>query len=220
MNFLAIDTSTQWVTVALSVNGDMLSEECDSPRQHTKLLLPMIERLLAQAQCKLAQLDGIVFGQGPGSFTGLRIACSFAKGLAYAYDLPLYPVSSLAAIAAQTFETENSFDFPIQVLAMMDARMNEVYWGVFTQDFTTTEYLSIVKDIDINTSLPIVLAGVGCEHYTSQDLKFAVLKQCEVYPRAKTMIHLVQQGKIIAVDAVHAMPSYIRDPYVIGDVGG
>lgn len=96
---LAIDASTDQASVALLINGVSISEEQGSQRTHAQILLPMIDKLLTEANSSLNQLDGIVFGCGPGSFTGLRIACSMAKGLAYAHDLPLIPVSSLAAIA-------------------------------------------------------------------------------------------------------------------------
>ena len=106
MNLLAIDTSTEHATVAVTAHGELFSEEQGSMRQHAQFLLPMVERMLGLAGLSLTQLDGIVFGRGPGSFTGLRIACSVAKGLAYAHDLPLYPVSSLAAIAYEAHQAD------------------------------------------------------------------------------------------------------------------
>jgi len=122
MNLLAIDTSTSYASVALEFNGTMFVEEAFEIREHARVLLTMVERVLSSAGTELKNLDGIVFGEGPGSFTGLRIACSVAKGLAYAHDLPLYPVGSLLAIAFEARHMNTS------VLAMMDARMNQVYW--------------------------------------------------------------------------------------------
>ena len=87
MNLLAIDTSTDHATVALAFGNELLSEEQGSMRQHAQFLLPMVERLLTSASLSFSQLDGIVFGCGPGSFTGLRIACSVAKAFAFAHDL-------------------------------------------------------------------------------------------------------------------------------------
>src|ERR1700733_12183845 len=106
MNLLAIDTSTTRASLAINLGGEILSKEQDAQHSHARLLLPMIEQLLAEAQLTINQLDGIVYGCGPGSFTGLRIACSIAKGLAYAHDLPLFPVSSLAAIAHKALQKE------------------------------------------------------------------------------------------------------------------
>lgn len=126
MNLLAIDTSTELASVALLYNGRLASREQGAQRQHAQLLLPMIEELLTSAGIELKQLDGIVFGEGPGSFTGLRIACSIAKGLAYAANLPLYPVSSLLAIASQENIQEGT-----AVLSVIDARMNQLYWGYY-----------------------------------------------------------------------------------------
>jgi tRNA threonylcarbamoyladenosine biosynthesis protein TsaB len=99
MNLLAIDTSTDYVSVALVSSGAFYVSEKKLPRQHAQCLLPMMEALLQEAGLSLNALDGLVFGRGPGSFTGLRIACSVAKGIAYAQDIPLFPVSTLRAIA-------------------------------------------------------------------------------------------------------------------------
>ena len=95
MKLLAIDTSTEIASVALMIGNELTCEEQGSQKTHAQLLLPMIDKLMVDAGLQLNQLDGIIFGCGPGSFTGLRIACSIAKGLAYAHDLGLIPVSSL-----------------------------------------------------------------------------------------------------------------------------
>ena len=103
MKLLAIDTSTERASVALAVGQEIQSREHLAQRQHAQFLLPVIDELLSEAGLTISQLDGIVFGRGPGSFTGLRIACSIVKGLAYAHDLAVYPVSSLLTIANDAF---------------------------------------------------------------------------------------------------------------------
>ncbi len=214
MNLLAIDTSTERATVAISVNGEMFSEEQDGMREHAKLLLPMVERLLALAKVSCSKLDAIVFGCGPGSFTGLRVACSVAKGLAYAHDLPLYPVSSLAAIAYQT--TRSGSD----VLAMIDARMHQVYWGYFTAGtYDVVEYVTSAPDVVLPSASPIILAGVGFESYASQlpkAVQSQIIQQITIFPDAKAMIGLVQSGQIKPVSAVDALPVYVRDQVTQG----
>lgn len=215
MNLLAIDTSTDRATVAIAVNGDIYSEEQQGLRQHAQLLLPMIDRLLAMSQLSCSQLDAIVFGCGPGSFTGLRIACSVAKGLAYAHDLPVYPVSSLAAIGFDVYQTEKSLASHTNVLTLIDARMQQVYWSFYTgPEFNTKEHVTAAADIVVPVSDSIILAGAGFESYTShlpQVLQRAIIKQCPIFPNARAMIGLVKSGKISAVTAEEALPVYVRN---------
>ena len=224
MNLLAIDTSTELATVAIAAHGELYSEEQGCMRQHAQFLLPMIERLLSQASLSVSQLDGIVFGCGPGSFTGLRIACSVAKGLAYAHDLPLYPVSSLAAIASLVYQTELHQLSDAGVLAMIDARMHQVYWGCFTSDaFSVEEQVSAVADIRLNMAKPLVLAGVGFELYAPQlpeEITKLIVKKCIIFPTALAMIHLVQGGQINAISAKEALPVYVRNQVTHGVVKG
>lgn len=96
---LALDTSTDACSVALDLDGRLYGEFVVEPRRHTHLLLPMVERVLAEAGVALSALDAIAFGRGPGSFAGIRIATGAAQGLALGADLPLLPVSTLAAMA-------------------------------------------------------------------------------------------------------------------------
>jgi tRNA threonylcarbamoyladenosine biosynthesis protein TsaB len=220
MNLLAIDTSTEFATVAVAAHGEIYSEEQGSQRQHAQLLLPMVERLLASAGLSFSQLDGIVFGRGPGSFTGLRIACSVAKGLAYAHDLPLYPVSGLATIAYDVYHREMEQLADANVLAMIDARMHQVYWGRFTgESFSVLEQVSSVADITLTLERPLILAGVGCELYISQlpvDIRARIVKECTIFPKAASMIRLVQSGLILAVSASEALPVYVRNEVTHG----
>jgi len=238
MKLLAIDTSTELATVALAIDDVVFSEEQDSMRQHAQFLLPMVERVLTQAQLQLHQLDGIVFGQGPGSFTGLRITCSIAKGLAYAHDLPLFPVSSLAAIANEVYHTELDLTPDTRVLAMIDARMHQVYWGCFGGDgLPVIEQVSAAGDISQNAgprpslhntgrlglgpTKELILAGVGFESYIAQlpqTIQDQILKQRVVFPQARAMIRLVQTGQIQPVSAAAALPMYIRNQVTHGVV--
>lgn len=217
MNLLAIDTSTERATVAIAVGNELYCEEQDGIREHAKLLLPMVERLLLQAGVTFKELDAIVFGCGPGSFTGLRIACSVAKGLAYAHDLPLYPVSSLATIA---YEASLTGVAGAHILAMIDARMQQVYWGHFIQEFSGgIEQVSAAADVKLPTTQPVILAGAGFETYVQQlpeAVQSQIIKQCVIYPNAKTMIHLVQSGQVKAVSVTDALPIYVRDQVTQG----
>ena len=221
MNLLAIDTSTDHATVALAFGSELLSDEQGSLRQHAQFLLPMIERLLASASLSFSQLDAIVFGCGPGSFTGLRIACSVAKGLAYAHDLPMYPVSGLASIA---FEAKQAHGIDSDVLAIIDARMQQVYWGCFSKSaIHTQEQVSAPSEIIINSPGPLVLAGTGYEEYLplfSENLSKQIIKHMPIYPNASSMIRLVQNNHITPVNAAEALPVYIRNQVTSGGGNG
>jgi len=222
MNLLAIDTSTERASVALSINGELCSEEQGAQRSHARLILPMIERLLAEAGQSLGQLNAIVYGQGPGSFTGLRIACSVAKGIAYARDLPLYPVSSLAAIANEAFHSSKLAP-NVSLLAVLDARMNQLYWGCFNrQDTAVIEEVMAAAEIRI-ADTPLVLAGVGYESYLQQlapELQTRISSYLSIYPKAEAMIRLALRGTIKPVSAAQALPVYIRNQITQGEPHG
>ncbi len=142
---LALDTASGQCSVALLLNGQLLVRSVRTAREHAQLLLPMVDGLLAEADKSLRELDGIAFGCGPGSFTGLRIAALVTQGLAAGADLPVLPVSDLRALAEgariEGIATGGSSGW---LLACMDARMGELYWGLFE-----------------NTGQPVQLAAGG-----------------------------------------------------------
>jgi tRNA threonylcarbamoyladenosine biosynthesis protein TsaB len=129
-NILAIDTSTDACSVALYMGGQYSELQENVPRQHSQRLFSMLRELLPGGNLREQGVDAIAYANGPGSFTGLRIAASAVQGLAFANDLPAIPVSTLAcqtqtALRTGLVGTENS------VLSLLDARMNEVYWGLY-----------------------------------------------------------------------------------------
>lgn len=137
MKLLALDTSSGQCSVALHVAGEVRSRAVLTAREHARLLLPMVDELLAEAGLVLRALDGIAFGRGPGSFTGLRIAAAVTQGLAAGAELPVLPVSSLRALAEQARRRAGNPADGVDsgaLLACMDARMGEIYWGVFAPD--------------------------------------------------------------------------------------
>ncbi len=127
MKLLAVDTSTPACSAALYIDGEMSEHYQLAPKKHTQLILPMIDELMTQAGLLPQQLDAVAFGRGPGSFTGVRIATGVIQGIAFACDLPVVPVSTLAAIAQHHF---NHSDCSTAFVAM-DARMGEIFWGVY-----------------------------------------------------------------------------------------
>lgn len=222
MKLLSLDTSTQIASVALTIDGITQSEEQHHVKQHAQFLLPIIERLLAAAESNLASLDGIVFNAGPGSFTGLRIACSVAKALAYVHDLPLFPVSSLQIIAFAALAAEPRKE-DVQVLALLDARMQQLYWAQIGNENLTTASLSVssAEDIILSGAMPCIVAGVGFQPFLarlSADVQSRIIKQCEIFPHAITALNLVMTGKILSVSAIDAIPYYVRNHVTQGGV--
>ncbi len=130
MRILALDASTEMCTVALGGETGFVERSVHAGQRHSELLLPMIQSLLAEAGTSLRELDGIAFGAGPGSFTGLRIACGVAQGLAFGADLSVVGVPTLAAMA----EDARARGHGERVYAALDARMREVYVAAYEHD--------------------------------------------------------------------------------------
>lgn len=127
---LAIETSTDICSIALSHNGTIFDKVEMTPRGHTKYLLPMIDQLLAEHKVAGNQLTAIAFGCGPGSFTGLRVAAGAVQGLAFGWDVPVIPISTLQALAYRAV-LEQILEDDSYIVPILDARMSEVYWGVY-----------------------------------------------------------------------------------------
>ena len=123
MQILALDTSTEFLSLALWLDGRVLSRDIHAGQTHSQQILPTLRELLNEAQLELKDLDGIAFGAGPGSFTGLRIACGVAQGLAFGANLPVVAVSTLQALAQQSGAEK--------AIACLDARMGEIYHAAY-----------------------------------------------------------------------------------------
>ncbi|MEE4297962.1 MAG: tRNA (adenosine(37)-N6)-threonylcarbamoyltransferase complex dimerization subunit type 1 TsaB [Pseudomonadales bacterium] len=147
---LALETSCDACSVALRVDELLLLEEHEEPRAHARVLLPTIEALLGRAGIGCAELDGIVYGHGPGSFTGLRIGCAVAQGIAWAHELPTLGVSSLALLAEAALRDAREADGTgadaasarfAGVISVLDARMDEFYLAVHGADVARSALL-------------------------------------------------------------------------------
>jgi tRNA threonylcarbamoyladenosine biosynthesis protein TsaB len=130
MQILALEASTEVCAVALGDGVEWRERSELAGQRHSELLLPMIQAMLADCGVTLQELDGIAFGAGPGSFTGLRIACGIAQGLAFGASLPVVGVSTLEAIA----QTRRDLAGGDRIVAAIDARMREVYVGAYERD--------------------------------------------------------------------------------------
>jgi tRNA threonylcarbamoyladenosine biosynthesis protein TsaB len=129
MRVLAIDTSTEALSIALCTESGTIERGLEMARGHAEQILPLIDAVLVEANLRLPELDGIAAGVGPGTFTGVRISVAVAQGLAYGAGLPVVPVTSLEALAFPAIEAGAEL-----VIACLDARMGEVYWGCFARD--------------------------------------------------------------------------------------
>lgn len=216
---LALDTSTEACSAALYIDGHIEQLYQLAPRVHTHLVLGMAEQLLAEAGIGVSQLDALAFGRGPGSFTGVRIATGVVQGLAFGADLPVVPVSTLASIAQAVHEDHQHR----QVLAAIDARMGDVYWGAYTlnaQGLMVQAADEVVIRPD-QLSRPDgddwVGAGSGWQTYAvslAESMGIHASKQfADYFPQARTMAQLAVadfiQGKAVA--AAQALPVYLRN---------
>jgi len=213
---LALDTSSVACTVALKVGDQLFERHEEQPREHTRLLMPMIREVLSQANVELAELDAIVLGNGPGSFIGMRIAASVAQGLAHGAGLKILPVSSLAAVAAEVL-LESDADL---VAVAQDAHMNEVYLGLFERGkqglpkIIGTEKLQgqeVLAELGEFGMMRRVAAGFGWQRYPNLmniNRSFFCKESSVLYPRARFLLELAANADAIAPQDVE--PEYLR----------
>lgn len=138
LTLLALDTATEACSVALLHQGKLFTLDEIASRTHTQRILPMVDQLLHQAGITIQQIEGLVFGRGPGSFTGVRVGAGVAQGLAFGCQngqLPVYPISTLTAMAEAAYRQLNAE----KVLCAIDARMNEVYFSMLERKKITSQ---------------------------------------------------------------------------------
>jgi tRNA threonylcarbamoyladenosine biosynthesis protein TsaB len=234
MNLLALDTSTEACSVALSVAGKVSVREVEVPRGHAELLLPMVDELLGEAGIALTDLDAIAFARGPGSFTGVRLAASVVQGLAFGAGLPVVPVSTLAAVALRALETARHEGLePEEIWVCNDARMGEVYHAVFAvRDLAqaATRAAGIIESVSSPTVVTerwlertagvmmgpglAIGAGHGFRAYPELAALPGLVKVYpDLLPRAREVLALampaVEAG--LGIDPTQALPIYVRD---------
>jgi tRNA threonylcarbamoyladenosine biosynthesis protein TsaB len=141
-NLLVLEAASDSCSIALQIDNHIIERIEAAPRMHSRLLYPMLNDLMDQAGIKPQQLDAVVFGKGPGSFTGLRIAAATAQGIGFACDIPLMGISTLQAMATQA-RAELGGD---QVVSIMDARMNELYVGFYGFNNATQLMQPLIND--------------------------------------------------------------------------
>ncbi len=194
LKILAIETSSELASCALLVGDHVIERSTSGVRTHSQAILPMVQELLGEAGVPLAECDAIAFGAGPGSFTGVRTACGVAQGLAFGAKLPVLPMVTLEAMAESCRARTGAVD----VLTVLDARMNEVYWAQYR--YEDGVWSAVVAPV---LGAPETVAPVACEGLAACGNGFAA------YPEAF-------EGKDFAAGALGDILPHAREMAVLG----
>lgn len=214
MNILALDTSTEFCTVALLRGREEFWREERAGQRHSEMILQMIEAVLAEAGLTLPRLAGIGFGAGPGSFTGVRIACGVAQGLAFGAGLPLVPVGTLPALAEAAGAA--------RVVTCLDARMGEIYHAAYQQGPQGWEQI-VAPSVCRAESAPALPGGgwTGCGSGFAANAEALAARyegqlervEPDRHPHARAVARLAKPllaaGEGVAPE--RALPLYVRD---------
>lgn len=213
---LAIETSSETASCALLRGEQVLTRSSSGVRTHSQAILPMIQELLAEAGVALRDCDAIAYGSGPGAFTGVRTACGIAQGLGFGANLPLLPVVTLDAMALACRQRHGATD----ILAVLDARMSEVYWAQYRYDAATGALSAVLPPAlsapDAVAPQGVVTAcGNGFTAYAEAlaGRPFAAGAHADIMPHA---VQIAQLGRIafaagLGVKAADAQPLYLRN---------
>jgi tRNA threonylcarbamoyladenosine biosynthesis protein TsaB len=225
VKILALDTATEACSAALLM-GDQLLERYElAPRRHAALILPMLESVLAEAGVGLGDLDALAFGRGPGAFTGVRIATGVAQGIGFAADLPVAPISTLAALARQIV-TEHAVR---GVATALDARMGEVYFA----RYLAGDDGEVRLDGEERVCTPSALDAVGSDGWVGAGSGWSTHAERlryrlgisrwwpDVLPRAGHIAALgaraYRRGELVSAE--QAVPVYLRDQVAVKSGG-
>ncbi|MET0068669.1 MAG: tRNA (adenosine(37)-N6)-threonylcarbamoyltransferase complex dimerization subunit type 1 TsaB [Candidatus Thiodiazotropha sp.] len=219
MKLIAIETASETCSAALFHDGEIYLRYEVSPRGHSELILKMMDEVLAEAELRLADLDAVAYGRGPGSFTGVRIAAGVIQGVAFAADLPVVPVSTLAALAQRAYREKGE----PKLLTAFDARMGELYWAGYRVGENELvapvipEQVASAARVEIPVDDEWYGVGSGWGAYAEQlerRLKGALLGyKADLYCSARDVAQLAadcfHRGEAVAPE--HALPVYLRN---------
>ena len=229
-SLLSIDTSSTCCSVALNIDDKQLIKRTDAPREHVRLVLPMIDELLSEASIKLTALDAIAFTHGPGSFTGLRIGFGVVQGLAFGADLPVIALSTLRVMAQRAIRITSPAT-QCAIIPAIDARMGELYRGFYRQvdglaqpiepDALCLQQAITLRSFDGQAGLthdtPFIGVGDGWQYKPELSSANDVLDLSAIYenigPDAEDILPLAsadfQAGRVAAIEDVE--PVYLRN---------
>ena len=215
---LAIETSSELASCALLAGDTVFQRSTSGVRTHSQSILPMVQELLGEAGIALADCDAIAFGAGPGSFTGVRTACGVAQGLAFGAKLPVLPLVTLAAMA----ESCRARTGAVEVVTVLDARMNEVYWAQYRYDAAAGTWNEVVPPTLAapDAVAPVAREGLAAcgngfsaypDAFAGKD--FALDALDDILPHAREMAVLAAPAFAAghAVPAAQAQPLYLRN---------
>jgi len=220
MKLLAFDTSTELISIAVTREVDGVARVWQHTgaggAQASSALIPAIETLMGEAGLTFVELDAIAFGRGPGSFTGLRTACAVAQGLGFGAGVPLLPVDTLLAVAEEARATQAPQAQSLRVLALLDARMDELYAAPY--DYAAGRWqqradFALFKPEQVQLGDSQALAGNVFAEYGERLPVPPELQRWQALPTATAMLRLAPAllGQGNAVAAQDALPRYIRD---------
>jgi len=214
VNLLALDTSTEYLSLAILKGQQAFSFDVLAGQSHSQIVLPQLQALLAQAQLSLHDLNGIAFGAGPGSFTGVRIAAGIAQGLGFGANIPVLGVCTLQALAEASGAT--------RVIACLDARMGEVYHAAYVKENNRWQ-AELAPDLYKPEAVPLVnggdWVGAGSGWKTYHDALTHIYNahitttQPDALPTANAMLTIAAPlfAAGLGLPASEALPIYIRN---------
>lgn len=216
MKLLAIETATESCSVALLIDDEIIVRSELAPRRHAELLLPMCDEVLGEAGLSRSAIDALAVGRGPGAFTGVRLAISAAQGIALGINRPIITVSSLAALAL-TAPNNGAI-----TMAIIDARMGEIYAGSFVHDAHWLVRAHGVESVGAADKLELPsdranFVGSGWSTYhaelSARLRNPPAYADGERYPQAEMVARLARPmfAAGMAVDPSDARPTYLRD---------
>lgn len=225
MNLLAIETSTDACSVGLLVDDEIMSDHRLAARQHGALVLPMVNELMSEAGICAKQLDGIAYGRGPGSFTGVRIGVAVTQGIALGADIGVIGLSTMQSIAQGCLREFSD----THVAVSLDARMDEVYYCAYAQDenkvmqavideqVCSQQSIQVLPEIHSNNITTWRWAGSGVERYIDIVKEHFLVNDSAIrtdrWPHAQDLLSLasprILAGEMLAAE--YASPVYLRD---------
>ena len=215
-NLLLIESSNEICSVALSQEKSIIQEKyIDKPNSHSVYLAPFVNEVLNNARMSINELDGVVISDGPGSYTGLRIGSSLAKGICLGAGIPLMAVSTLKGLAKKALNDYPSVD---QAIALVDARRSDAYVGVYNQQLKPLikeQFITINSELKIEKSNAVVVGSGAMKFINELDVK-KELKHSESVLYAKDLLDeaMLKWAKQDFVDLTSYEPNYIKSVFV------
>ena len=206
-NILAIDTCTEVCSVSLYTNGIKISRFVKGVAKSSGLILPLCDEVFAESDIAVSDLDSIVYTNGPGAFTGVRMCIGVVQGMSFAYDIPTKGFSTLELVgfgAAKKYRSD-------KVAVALDARMGEVYWGLYQDQNLSNESLKSPSEVDV-LNQDFIGVGTGWGAYEAELYERTGIKYCvsDFYPRAENLIDLYLDQKSTHDNRL-PLPTYLRN---------